>query len=159
MGTCCVAQGAQLLALWWPRGWRWDGGEIKERGDIGIHIADLFCCTRETNAILSAIILQVLSFPGGSKGKESTFIHRRPGFDPWVWKIPWRREWHPIPVFLPGEFHGQRILANYSPWDPKESDTAEWLTLSLYTPVFKKGGKKRKDSNYHAFPFPIRNTS
>ena len=31
---------------------------------------------------------------------------RRPGFDPWVWKIPWRREWLLTPVFLPGEFHG-----------------------------------------------------
>ena len=27
------------------------------------------------------------------------------GFDPWVWKIPWRRKWQPTPVFLPGEFH------------------------------------------------------
>ena len=35
----------------------------------------------------------------------------RPGFDPWVGKIPWRKEWQPIPVFLPGEFHGQRSLA------------------------------------------------
>jgi len=33
----------------------------------------------------------------------------------WVGKIPWRREWLPIPVFLPGEFHGQRSLAGYSP--------------------------------------------
>ena len=29
-------------------------------------------------------------------------------FDPWVRKIPRRRKWQPIPVFLPGEFHGQR---------------------------------------------------
>ena len=41
---------------------------------------------------------------------------RRPGFDPWVGKIPWRREWQPTPVFLPGEFHGQRRLAGYSLW-------------------------------------------
>ena len=31
---------------------------------------------------------------------------RRPGFDPWVGKIPWRRKWQPTPVFWPGEFHG-----------------------------------------------------
>ena len=31
---------------------------------------------------------------------------RSHGFDPWVGKIPWRREWLPIPVFWPGEFHG-----------------------------------------------------
>ena len=40
---------------------------------------------------------------------------RRPGFDSWVGKIPWRRKWQPIPVFLPGEFHGQRSPAGYSP--------------------------------------------
>ena len=32
------------------------------------------------------------------------------------------------PVFLPGEFHGQRSLVGYSPWDYKELDTTEWLT-------------------------------
>ena len=36
-----------------------------------------------------------------------------------VGKIPWRREWLPTPVFLPGEFHGQRRLVGYSPWGPK----------------------------------------
>ena len=39
---------------------------------------------------------------------------RRPGFDPWVGKILRRREWLPIPVFFPGEFHGQRRLAAHS---------------------------------------------
>ena len=39
----------------------------------------------------------------------------RLGFDPWVGKIPWRRAWQPTPVFLPGESHGQRSLAGYSP--------------------------------------------
>ena len=39
---------------------------------------------------------------------------RRPGFDPWVGKIPWRREWQPTPVFLPGKSHGQRNLEDYS---------------------------------------------
>ena len=50
-------------------------------------------------------------------------------FDPWVGKIPWSREWLPTPVFLTGEFHGQRSLAGYSPWDHKELDTTEQLTL------------------------------
>ena len=40
---------------------------------------------------------------------------RRPGFDPPVGKIPWRREWLPTPVFLPGDSHGQRSLVGYSP--------------------------------------------
>ena len=40
---------------------------------------------------------------------------RRPEFDPWVRKIPWRRKWQPTPVFLPGKSHGQRSLEGYSP--------------------------------------------
>ena len=54
---------------------------------------------------------------------------QRPGFDPWVGKIPWRREWQPTPVFLSGEFHGQRSLAGYSAWGCQESDTTEQLSL------------------------------
>ena len=42
--------------------------------------------------------------------------------DPWVGKIPWRRKWQPTPVFVPGESHGQRSLAGYSPWGRTESD-------------------------------------
>ena len=49
----------------------------------------------------------------------------RLGFDPWVGKIPWRRERLPSPVFWPGEFHGL-----YSPWGSKESDTTEQLSLA-----------------------------
>ena len=48
----------------------------------------------------------------------------RPRFDPWVGKIPWRRERLPTPVFWPGEFHGL-----FSPWGCKASDTTEWLSL------------------------------
>ena len=58
-----------------------------------------------------------------------------PGFDPWVGKIPWRRERLPTPVFWSGEFHGL-----YSTWGRKESDTTEhackgWL-------VFKENQRK-----------------
>ena len=38
---------------------------------------------------------------------------KRCGFDPWVGEIPWRREWQPTPVFLPGESHGQKSLVGY----------------------------------------------
>ena len=47
--------------------------------------------------------------------------YRRPGFDSWVRKIPWRSEWQPTPVFLPGE----RSIAGYSIWGHKESDMTE----------------------------------
>ena len=56
---------------------------------------------------------------------------KRHGFDPWFGKIPWRRAWQPTPVFLLGESHGQRSLVGYSPWDCKELDMTELLTLSL----------------------------
>ena len=42
---------------------------------------------------------------------------QRSRFDPWDRKITWRREWQPTPVFLPEEFHGQRSLVGYCPWD------------------------------------------
>ena len=51
---------------------------------------------------------------------------RRPRLDPWVRKMPWRREWQPTPVFLPGELHGQGSLVGYSPWVCKELDMTEW---------------------------------
>ena len=49
-------------------------------------------------------------------------------FEPWIGKIPWRREWLPIPVFLLGEVHGQRGLEGYITWSHKESDITEGLT-------------------------------
>ena len=48
-------------------------------------------------------------------GKESAYQCRRHVLDPWVGKISWRRAWQPTPIFLPGESHGQRSLAGYSP--------------------------------------------
>ena len=69
---------------------------------------------------------------------------RRLGFDPWVGKVPWRRAWHPTPVFLPGESHGQGSLVGYSPWGSKELDMTKWLFLgsvsssSIFLEKFKK---------------------
>ena len=47
------------------------------------------------------------------------------GLIPVLGRLSWRREWQPTPVFLPGEFHGERSLAGYSSWGCKESDTTE----------------------------------
>ena len=52
----------------------------------------------------------------------------RPGFHPWVGKMPWRRQWLSIPVFLPGKSHQQGNLGVYSLWGHKELATTEWLT-------------------------------
>ena len=71
------------------------------------------------------------SVHSGSDGKEPACQCRRSGLDPWMGKIPWRREWFPTPGFLPAEVHGQRGLAGYSPWGHKELDVSERLTLPL----------------------------
>ena len=55
--------------------------------------------------------------------------------DPWVRKIPWRKAWQLTPVFLPGESHGWRSLAGYSPWGHR----TERLTLSLFTGKVRVG--------------------
>jgi len=47
------------------------------------------------------------------------------GSIPGLGRFPQRREWQPTPVSLPGEFHGQRSLAGYSPRGHRESDTTE----------------------------------
>ena len=59
-------------------------------------------------------------FPGGSvvtnlPAKQEMQV-------PWAGKISWRRQWHPIPVFLPGKSHEWRSLVGYSPWGRKELD-------------------------------------
>ena len=67
-----------------------------------------------------------MGFPGRASGEEPTCQcrrHKRHGFDPWVRKIPWKRACQPIPVFLPGESHGQRSLAGYSPQGHKVDKT------------------------------------
>ena len=75
-----------------------------------------------------------LRFPLSSKASQATLVIKNPTdnagdmrhrFDPWVRKIPWRRAWQPAPIFLPGESHGQRSLAGYSPQALTESDMME----------------------------------
>ena len=73
-------------------------------------------------------VLGITGFPGGASDKEPACqfrSHKRRGFDLWARKIPWRRKWQLTPVFLPGEPHGQRSLAGYSPWGHKVSDTTD----------------------------------
>ena len=85
------------------------------------HIVDLQCCYRCAakwfiyvciyNIYLLYIYISLsrskyIYLPGGASGKEPAFQcgrHKRHGFNPWVKKIPWRKEWQPTPVFLPGE--------------------------------------------------------
>ena len=70
-------------------------------------------------------------FPGGASGAKAGAI--REEFDPWVEKIPWRREWQPTLVFLPGKSHGQRAW-QATVHGVAESDTSE--QLSMHTHLF-----------------------
>ena len=71
-------------------------------------------------------------------------------------KIPWRREWQPTPVFLPGEFHGQGSLAGYSPWGSKELDITEQLTLSLSLfHAVVRNNPKRSHVPFSQFPYMV----
>ena len=71
----------------------------------------------------------MFGFLGGASVKKPSAnagdVRDANSIDPWVRKIPWRSTWQPIPVFLPGESHGQRRLAGYSPLGRKESDMTE----------------------------------
>ena len=75
--------------------------------------------------LLNEFLLAYSCFTGLPRwlsGKEPACQGMRPRrhrFDPWAKKIPWRREWQPTPVFLPGQPHGQRNLARYSPQSRK----------------------------------------
>ena len=66
-----------------------------------------------------------LYYPGGISGKEPTCQCWR--HETQVGKIPWRRAWQPTTVFLTAEYHGQRSLVGYSPWDHKELDMTQRL--------------------------------
>ena len=73
---------------------------------------------------------------------------RRPRFDPWVGKIPWKRKWLRTPVFLAGKSHGQRSLVGYSLWGYKEDTTEQFMPLYVdwtLTLIIKGKWRRGKD--------------
>ena len=91
-----------------------------------------------------------------TSGKESSCQCRRQRiheFDPWVGKIPGRREWQPTPLFLPEKYHEQRSLVGHSPWGHKRVGhnlatkqqpwTFTYLCISLYIRVFISNSNKK----------------
>ena len=102
---------------------------------VHFHVSGVHCRVSGVHCRVSGILYKSLCFcviycpvPGGAGGNASSCQCRRrkgPRFDPWVGKIPWRRKWQPIPVFLPGESHGERNLDCYTPWGGKELDTTK----------------------------------
>ena len=86
------------------------------------HDPALFTSTGKT---LPSVLRQASQVVLEVKNPPSSAGEMRHGFYPWVGKIPWRRAWQPIPIFLPGKSHEQRSLAGYSPQGRAESDTTE----------------------------------
>ena len=103
-----------------------DGMGVWGRINMCICLVESLCCSPEIITTLLISNTPLGDFPGSTSGKESAYKCRRfkkCSFDPWVEKIPRSKKWQPIPLFLPGKFHGQRNLASYSPWGCKELDT------------------------------------
>ena len=80
--------------------------------------------TERLHFVLLSLVAQLIKNPPTMR---ETWVQ------PWVGKIPWRRKWQPIPVFLPGKFHGLRSLVGYSSWGCKESDTTEQLHFLFFS--------------------------
>ena len=129
---------------------------VPESGDThAAHLQDFFQSTRPGSGSLP-VTAQSPYLPRWLSGKEPVCQCRSLGFSLWVGKIPWRRAWQPTPVFFPGEPHAQRSLVGYSPWGHKESDTADRLTLCLFTSQISRsqmrlwqGRRWRCDSALH----------
>ena len=68
--------------------------------------AMILVTTMEIERVFNSIIKEIMGLPWWLSGKEPACQCRKHGFDPWVWKIPWRRKWQPLLVFLPGKLHG-----------------------------------------------------
>ena len=83
--------------------------------------------------------LCTLLLPRWLSGKEPGGRHRghkRPGFDPWVGKIPWGRAWQRTPVFLPGDSHRQKSLAGHKESDRTAATEHTHTHISLESPIF-----------------------
>ena len=52
--------------------------------------------------------------------------------------FPWRKQWQPTPVLLPGKSHGQRSLVGCSPWGREESDMTERLHFTFHFHALEK---------------------
>ena len=75
----------------------------------------------------SQVVLVVKNPPPNSWDiRDEGSICKRCGFNLWVGKIAWRREWQPTSVFFSGESHGQRNLVGYRPWGSQSRTALKW---------------------------------
>ena len=113
----------------WRQGNTQRGQEVKGWEVAGeLHDGPRSVGEKELSSLVPAVLhiyvyyvfIYVLGFPGYSDAKGVCLQCGRPGFDPWVRKIPWRKKWQPTPVLLPGKSCGWRSLVGYSPWGRRE---------------------------------------
>ena len=133
---CCLESCARTWVQWEDKsGRKFLGSGSQGRASEHLRTGKSQLLVASNEDVITCVYWKLLEsvggFPGGSDGKESACQWRRLRFDPWVRKIPWRREWQPTPVLLPGKSHGQRSLVGYSPWGHVELDVTEQLTLSF----------------------------
>ena len=119
----CALTGALNSFRWSPSSWGLGLG-APEAGESSV------LCPPQTSRVLSRRQPICLSPQEELRASQVVQLqriwkHKRPGFDPRVRKIPWKKKRQPTPVFLPGKFHGQRSLVGYSPWDYEESDATD----------------------------------
>ena len=67
--------------------------------------------------------------------------HGRHGFNPWIRKILWRKQWQPTPVVLPGEFHGKRSLGGFIQSMGSQRVRHSWVTERAHTLSHNSGGQ------------------
>ena len=103
----------------------------------GVRHGYLECCVKKDSEAESEnnqeIVQWLISLPGGAMGKASACqcsSPKRPGFDPWAGKIPWRRKWLPTPVFFPGKSRGTEEPGKPQCMGVAESDTTEHLSAA-----------------------------
>ena len=146
----CVCSGTVLTGCWeqglmihcpWPL--EWPSSYCLWKIILTLPTRSLFGCipTEVDNSVSAQAFWTLVENYGPSGPSQVAQVknpptnarrHKRREFDPWVKKVPWSKKWQPASVFLPGESHGMRSLAGYSPWGRKEPDTTEWLSMHMF---------------------------
>ena len=106
----------------------WETQELTGDGQGGLACCNSWGCKEsDTTEQLNWTELREARLPWWVSCSRICLQCKRPLFDPWVGKVPWRIKWQPTPVLLPRKSHGLRSMVGYSPWGRKESDMTERL--------------------------------
>ena len=120
-----------MLDLAWSQNTSWNNSLLSKVNDCSLFPPCSMSLSSLALGSLQALIskmLLTLGFPGGSVGKESACNARGQSLIPGLGRFPGKSEWQPTPVFLPGEFQGQRSLVSTVHGIPRS-----WTWLSDYT--------------------------